>query len=536
MRNKTFRQVMFNALAGIPWLMGTGALAAESTAEQALELQPVQSDVEYDIPAAEAVKKCQIEPERALGSGWAVRDENGRLLRRFLDTNGDNKLDQWSYFLDGIESYRDIDANFNGNADQYRWLGTTGIRWGLDTDEDGKIDSWKMISPEEVTAEVVAALREKDAKRFERLLLTTAELDQLGVGQSLTKDLGERLSNTRTGLPALLNEQKLVTSESKWLHFGASKPGVIPASGDGAKKDLIAYDNVAAIVEAAGKHSQVSVGTLLQVGTSWRIVDLPKAESSAGFFYTSLENVEASDAVDSGTSAAGVNEAMQTAIGDLEKVDKQLAAANDPAELAKLNKNRADILERVAQQAVTEEDRESWTRQFVDSISASVQSGDYPEGIGRLKGTLDKLTTVKAQPSLLAHVKFHYLTANYSRQIQQPNADFVKIQEQWVKDLEALVKEYPTSDTAPEAMLQLAIAHEFAGNESDAGRWYGKLATDFPTSGVAKKAAGAKYRLESVGKSITLSGKTAEGQRVDLASLRGRAVLIHYWATWCEPC
>jgi cytochrome c biogenesis protein CcmG/thiol:disulfide interchange protein DsbE len=27
-----------------------------------------------------------------------------------------------------------------------------------------------------------------------------------------------------------------------------------------------------------------------------------------------------------------------------------------------------------------------------------------------------------------------------------------------------------------------------------------------------------------------------DGQKVDLASMRGRVVLINYWATWCEPC
>ena len=48
---------------------------------------------------------------------------------------------------DGIEVYRDVDSNFNGKADEYRWLGTAGSRWGIDDNEDGRIDSWKTISP-----------------------------------------------------------------------------------------------------------------------------------------------------------------------------------------------------------------------------------------------------------------------------------------------------------------------------------------------------------------------------------------------------
>ena len=47
----------------------------------------------------------------------------------------------------------DIDADFNGKADQYRWFHTAGSRWALDTNEDGQIDGWKTISAEEVTAD-----------------------------------------------------------------------------------------------------------------------------------------------------------------------------------------------------------------------------------------------------------------------------------------------------------------------------------------------------------------------------------------------
>ena len=64
--------------------------------------------------------------------------------------NGDNVVDQWSYYKDGLEVYRDIDANFNRKADQYRWLGTAGIRWALDPNEDGRIDTWEYWEGEQI--------------------------------------------------------------------------------------------------------------------------------------------------------------------------------------------------------------------------------------------------------------------------------------------------------------------------------------------------------------------------------------------------
>jgi hypothetical protein len=38
----------------------------------------------------------------------------------------------------------------------------------------------------------------------------------------------------------------------------------------------------------------------------------------------------------------------------------------------------------------------------------------------------------------------------------------------------------------------------------------------------------------SVGKPIRLSGKDIQGGNVDLGNYRRKAVLIHYWATWCD--
>ncbi|HSK28999.1 MAG TPA: redoxin domain-containing protein, partial [Candidatus Limnocylindria bacterium] len=33
-----------------------------------------------------------------------------------------------------------------------------------------------------------------------------------------------------------------------------------------------------------------------------------------------------------------------------------------------------------------------------------------------------------------------------------------------------------------------------------------------------------------------LSGVTADGKRVSLAGLRGRVILLNFWATWCQEC
>jgi thiol-disulfide isomerase/thioredoxin len=85
-------------------------------------------------------------------------------------------------------------------------------------------------------------------------------------------------------------------------------------------------------------------------------------------------------------------------------------------------------------------------------------------------------------------------------------------------------------------MLQLAIAQEFAGKDEDATKWFDTIVKEFPKHELAKKAAGASYRLNSEGKTIVLRGKTVEGREFDLSAYKGKVVLIHYWSTWCEPC
>lgn len=512
--------------------------AASPSAEQALQLAPIQKDVEYGQPTPEVAAKCKIRAEKGTGGvGWVVEDPSGATLRRFFDTNGDNVVDQWAYFKDGLEVYRDMDTNHNGKADQYRWFHTGGSRWGIDKNEDGRVDAWKSLSAEEATAEVVAALVTRDAERFALVALTPSELQSLSLGEQRRKQLGEKINGIADRFRQLAAQQKALGPDAKWLQFSGNQPGIVPAGTDGSTQDLRVYENVVAIVQSAREHGQIQIGTLVEVGPVWRVIDLPVLETEkqgemAGigfFFQPPVANREQ-------VAAAGTGEEPQPGLAELEKLDAAASRATTPAEQAQFNAKRADLLQQIADQAGKPEDRAMWIRQLADVVSAAVQSGGYPEGADRLESLFEKLQKSPQDQELAAYVRFRQLTADYGLSIQAPNADFAKIQTEWLKKLEEYVAAYPKSPDTAEALLQLGIAQEFAGQEEDAKKWYGQIVSNFPESAAARKAAGARKRLESVGKTLEFQGKSAAGGVIDLAGFRGKVVLLHYWANWCEPC
>jgi thiol-disulfide isomerase/thioredoxin len=284
----------------------------------------------------------------------------------------------------------------------------------------------------------------------------------------------------------------------------------------------------------------VIIGTLVRLGDAWRMIDLPKSLVDAqantapeGFFFTSA--MARRDETGTETTG-GLSPEVQKLLTDLEEIDKDLASPQDPEALARLNARRADLLVKLADDAKNTEEKATWIRQLADTVSAAVQSGGYPDGIKRLESLEADLKTKKVDPNLVAYVKFRSLSAGYTQRLQAPDADFSAVQDKWNNDLEQFVKDYPKSPDAAEAMLQLAIAKEFAGKDDDAVEWYERIVKDFGALPVAKKATGAKRRIQCVGKTIELAGTDLKGKAIDLGSQKGKVVIIHYWATWCEPC
>jgi hypothetical protein len=256
--------------------LATTAAAQSPTPEMALRFTPVQPLVDYAKPTAEEVKQCTIKPEKEGNvTAWVVRSGTGEILRRFADTNSDNKVDQWCYYLDGLEVYRDIDSNFNESADQYRWFHTAGSRWGVDKDENKKIDAWRVISPHEVAEQVVIAVKTRDLARFNLLLLTPAELGELGLGKQRAERVAASIQAAGSAFAKLAVEQKTITPQSTFVDFGSARPATIPAGTAGSTQDVIVLDNASALVQTGSKHEQVYLGTLVKVGDTWKVIDLP---------------------------------------------------------------------------------------------------------------------------------------------------------------------------------------------------------------------------------------------------------------------
>lgn len=519
-------------------LLAPSTASAAPSVQQALEFAPIQDSVEFDRPAATEVKGCTIKAEKQRGqTSWVVRDGAGQVLRRFSDTNADNVVDQWCYFKNGLEVYRDIDTNHNGKPDQYRWFHTAGSRWGLDSNEDGEINSWKQISVEEVAAEVVEALRKKDVDRFAALLLSPAELKSLKLGPEQANSLMNKVKTARTDFRKMARTQKVANAKSTFISFAGTKPGVVPAGTRGSEQDLLVYENVAAMIQNGSRTDQVLLGTVIQVGDAWRLVDAPEASTddrmaSLGYFF----NPPATTGHDrQSPETTGPSKKVQELMAKLEQLDQQ-SGKGSPGQQSNINRQRAAVLEQLADESDDPDVRAQWIRQLADTVSVAVQSGAYENGVERLKALEKKLAQQEKDKELLAYVVFRRMTADYNQKLQSPDANFVKVQAQWIEDLEAFVEKHPNNADTAEALLQLAIAQEFSGKDEEAIKWYGRIVKDFPNSIPAKKAAGAKRRLESVGKRFSLRGRTIRGQVVDISKYRGKTVLVQYWATWCEPC
>ncbi len=496
--------------------------AAPPPASTMLKYHPKQDNIPLSTPAEAEVANCKVEAisGKTKGAGWLLRDANGRPLRRFFDSNFDGKsksgIDVYSYYLDGEESYRELYVNTTAEPDQmqYRWLGATGSKWGVDHAKTGKIDTWKAISPEEVSQEIVQALVKKDSARMLALMVTESDIATL----ALPKDVAARARTGRLAAEKKFSETvaKLTNlgEKTRWVHVELDAPRCLPAEQTGAQVDLMKHARGTILVETGGKNDFIQTGEMILVGTAWRILEAPVAgdgEANVG------------PAVDPTVTA------HLKSLTDLDS-DWSKKTGPTPGEVVKYNLARADLIEKVVGLVRTEE-REQWVRQAADCLNAAAQmvtTEDAP--YNRLSQMAEQLE--KAMPpgsALPGYVRYREVQADYSRKMSNEKKDFEKVQVEGLDRLAKFVKAYPAQEETMDALLALGWGNESLGKDVEAKNWYKQLATGFVGKAQADKANGALTRLDLEGKALELSAPTAAGTPFAVSGLRDKVVIVYFW-------
>ena len=280
----THKRPLLGLFAAACLLIGVdvaGVQAQTPSPAQMMALRPRVSDVACTVPTAEELPQCKVEAVRGAnqrGIGWMVVDGQGKILRRFLDTNGDGKIDLWSYYKDGVEVHREIDSRTPGSErpDQFRWLNEGGMKWGVDATGKGKIDGWRMISSEEAGQEAFFALTARDYARLQALMISETELRSLKLSQSQMDRIKAQLARAPTKFLETANRLK---AGAQFVRVESAFPSCIPGDSIGMETDLIHYPSRSVLYEVNGPSGKtydwVHTGEMIRVGLAWRMVDAP---------------------------------------------------------------------------------------------------------------------------------------------------------------------------------------------------------------------------------------------------------------------
>ena len=511
----TMRVLGTLALMGGVW----GGEARAQKAEVVLARAPIQPGVIVATPTVADIAACKVEQMSwpAGAKGVVVTDGAGKKLRQFIDTTGGSKYNIYSYFVDGVESYREMDSRGTGKPDQFRWLGVNGSKWGADLDGNGTIDDWIAISPEEVSQELFAAIATKNPARLQALLVKDGDLKALALPAADAAKMKLRADNAAKRLAATVDSLK-IGDKARFVHANFGAPQTTPADTFGGRDDLLKHKSGTVLFDKGEKAGidLFQTGDLVLVGRAWKMIDGPGTGGSID--------------EEPSTGTGVIPEAIKAEVAQLEQVKPPANAAD----MARYHAERAAILE-VCVRKTTASEQLPWLKQFIDAQQGIVESDPSQikafESLKAWKVAIFAAGKSEAQP----YVQFRLIAAEIAvKSRDAKGADVVKAQTSYREQLEAFVKDFGTSSDAPEALMRLAIASEFAGKDGEtaAKGWYEKLAAEHKMHPHAAKATGAVKRLTSEGQPFKISGMTFDGAAVTDANLIGKPTLVFYWASW----
>lgn len=499
--------------------------------QQAFDTKPRQPGIAVNTPAPDQIARHKVDPikgDKGQVIGYVVRDAEGKPVRQFVSYDGKN-FNIVAFYTNGQEVYRETyppppPPPQPPQAFQFRWLGPNGGKWGLDHDRDGKIDEWFAISPEEASQELLGAVLSRDPKRLEALLPTEANLKAIGLSAAEVKRIREKTAAAVNRLGEAANALKLST-DAKWIHLELGIPQTTPADAFGGQEDHIVHRNGTILIQDGKETKFLQTGELMLIGRAWKLVDGPTAGPGS---------VDA--AANAGNNDAPiVTDEIKLFVEQLDALDKTPPAR--PEQMAEYYTKRSAVLEQIVQKLKPEQ-QAGWAKLLIDNLERSAESGaeGNPAHV-RLKQLKEAFAAAPQNP-LGPFAAFRLISAENGIAMvkAKTGAEINAAQEKHRTALEAFISAYPKSEDAGDAVMKLAMSHEFAGgkeSEAKARQWCETLLKNYAGHHHAAKAAGIIKRLDSEGKPFELAGTNmATGQPFTMQQVNGKAVVVFYWATW----
>jgi hypothetical protein len=513
--------------------------------EKLLEFRPTLPGVDFDTPADQkAIDACKVElvvvQNRSIG--YALRDGQGKMLRRFVAARG-RSMDQWSYYQDGFEVYRESDLDGDQRPDEVRWMNAGGSRVALV--KKGKVAGWKQISAEESSKVfvqgLVQAIAGGDAALLETVMATPDELAAAGLPRDVVDKVAAAAASRDEKVAALLKSLTGWNRQTVWNRFDGTYPHVIPAdAAGGPEKDIVVYENAmifpgmaAGQANAGAPPAQVAflqIPDLIKLGETWKFVELPRAIDPEKPVVASVSGIRAM-LFDRANNIQPRDEALDAALKALADYDGKNAnlMAAGPRDKARYYIGRIPSLRAVVKASKSDDDKLIYDKQVVDCLVEALRTGAYPQG----REALEKV--VAGGGKLGSYSAYRLVNVDFTIKNDENPGNLLANQRAWMADMEGFLAKYPNADEAPEVLLQLASAHEYNGDEDKARERFTKVVETYAGTEAARRAAGSLRRLDLVGKPLALKGRGVQNESVDTAQYRGKAVLVVFWASWATP-